>query len=75
MVLMGSDYPLVSGGLKFIHGFSGILTTLWYHQTFLPSDEFDKKPEELSTCIASMQIMNECKSSRYQTVVRTPLKP
>jgi hypothetical protein len=35
MVLMGSDYPLVSGGLKFIHGFSGILTTLWYHSSIV----------------------------------------
>ena len=30
MVLMGSDYPLVSGGLNFIHGFNRVLTTLWY---------------------------------------------
>jgi hypothetical protein len=29
-VLMGSDYTLVSGGLKFIHGFKWVLTTVWY---------------------------------------------
>jgi hypothetical protein len=39
---MDFDYRLVSGGLKFIHGFNGVLTTLWYHQTCLPSDEFEK---------------------------------
>jgi hypothetical protein len=27
---MGSDDRLVSGGLKFIHGFNGVLTTVWY---------------------------------------------
>ena len=67
---MGSDYHLVSGGrkfihgfsavltnrlvsrgLKFIHGFNGVLTTLWYHQTCLPSDEFEKTEELI---IASM---------------------
>jgi hypothetical protein len=36
---------LVSGGHKFIHGFNGVLTTLWYHQTCLPSDEFEKTEE------------------------------
>jgi hypothetical protein len=46
---------LVFGGLTFIHGFSGVLTILWYHQTFLPSDEFEKKQELI---IASMQIKN-----------------
>jgi hypothetical protein len=46
---------LVSGGLKFIHGFNGVLTTLWNHQTCLPSDEFEKTEELI---IASMQIKN-----------------
>ena len=41
--LWGSDYPLVSGGLKFIHGFNGVQMNL-------------KKTEEL--IIASMQIKN-----------------
>jgi hypothetical protein len=36
---------LVSGGHKFIHGFNGVMTTLWYHQTCLPSDEFEKTEE------------------------------
>jgi hypothetical protein len=52
---MGSDYHLVSGGHKFIHGFNGVLTTHWYHQTFLPSDEFEKTEELIR---ASMQIKN-----------------
>ena len=52
---MGSDYHLVSEGHKFIHGFNGVLTTLWYHQTCLPSDEFEKTEELI---IASMQIKN-----------------
>jgi hypothetical protein len=26
----GSNYRLVSGGLKFIHGFNGVLTNRWY---------------------------------------------
>jgi hypothetical protein len=46
---------LVSGGLTFFHGFNGVLTTLWYHQTCLPSDEFEKTEELI---IASMQIKN-----------------
>jgi hypothetical protein len=46
---------LVSGGLKFIHRFNEVLTTLWYHQTCFPSDEFGKTEELI---IASMQIKN-----------------
>jgi hypothetical protein len=38
---------LVSGGLKFIHGFIGVLTTVWYLDDLnpftVPSDEFEKQ--------------------------------
>ena len=41
---MGSDYHLVSGGRKFIHGFNGILTTVWYMEdlnSFMVLNGFD----------------------------------
>lgn len=38
-----AEIAYLYGGLELIHGFSGVLNTSWCHQTFLPSDEFERK--------------------------------